>query len=77
VRQYAVSWISIIKATNVTQAKKITDHMNEVARKGWRMVGQQMREADLGSKGARETELYFFWEREFDDNDLYQQQGNW
>jgi hypothetical protein len=51
--------------------------MNEVARKGWRMVGQQMREADLGSKSARETELYFFWEREFDDNDLYQQQANW
>jgi len=51
--------------------------MNEVAGKGWRMVGQQMREADLGSKGPRETELYFFWEREYDDNDLYQQQGNW
>ena len=29
------------------------------------MVGQQMREADLGTKGARETELYFFWEREY------------
>ena len=28
-RQYAVSWISIIRATNVAQAKKITDHMNE------------------------------------------------
>jgi hypothetical protein len=77
VRQYAVSWISIIRATNVAQAKKITDHMNEVAGKGWRMVGQQMREADLGSKSVRETELYFFWEREYDDNDLYQQQGNW
>jgi hypothetical protein len=51
--------------------------MNDVARKGWRMVGQQMREADLGPKGARETELYFFWEREYDDNDVYQQQGSW
>ena len=76
-RQYAISWISIIKTTNVTQATKITDHMNEVARKGWRMVGQQMREADFGPKGSRETELYFFWEREYDDNGLYQQQGNW
>ena len=76
-RQYAVSWISIIKTTNVAQATKITDHMNEVARKGWRMIGQQMREADLGSKGSRETELYFFWEREYDDNGLYEQQGSW
>ena len=41
------------------------------------MVGQQMREADLGTEGARETELYFFWEREYDDNDVYQQQGSW
>ena len=76
-RQYAISWISIVKTTNVTQAKRITDHMNDVARKGWRMVGQQMREADLGPKGTRETELYFFWEREYDDNDVYQQQGSW
>ena len=76
-RQYAISWISIVKTTNVTQAKRITDHMNDVARKGWRMVGQQMREADLGPKGARETELYFFWEREYDDNDVYRQQGSW
>jgi hypothetical protein len=51
--------------------------MNDVARKGWQMAGQQMREADLGPKGARETELYFFWEREYDDNDIYQQQGSW